>query len=77
MKNEQTLDADWGWSWGSVNDFLGDFCVQRTGYGLRFNWSWEDRTFGWCSAFAELGIGTLILGPLFVQLVWPTDFWTK
>jgi hypothetical protein len=37
---------------------------------ITFGWSWEDRSFGYTAAFAELGMTALIIGPLFVEFDW-------
>lgn len=42
-------------------------------YSVHLYWCWTDWALGWCGAFAEFGIGTLVLGPLQVQVTWPID----
>jgi hypothetical protein len=37
---------------------------------VQFEWSWQDRAWGYCDEFKELGFAALVLGALHIQFDW-------
>jgi hypothetical protein len=37
---------------------------------VQFGWSWQDRAWGYCDEFEELGFSALVLGALHIQFDW-------
>ena len=41
-------------------------------FSISLAWSLSDWAFASCDAFSDFGIGTLVVGPVQIQLTWPS-----
>lgn len=49
---------------------LAGVAADKPNFHVSFGWSWEDRAWGYCRDFEELGFSALVLGALHIQFEW-------